>query len=349
MTASEDRFCLHTEQEMLEMPRRKWLVDGVIREGTISLLVGQPGSHKSFVALSLAESVGRGEPWAGFATTQKPVVYVLGERAGFQPERIEAIVREKGYPSQMVHYLKHPVQFDRDGERKKFIDMMTSKGVDGALVIIDTLRNCFSGNENDSHDANNFMLSLRELQDEVGVDILLVHHSARTQMENARGSTAFVGSADHELYVRTNRKKKPHEVTVQARKTNHGKAWLKLTAVPRAVDVSGGLTSVVLDYNDVVELDEFDDGGENEGADVWPDAILRVLEEARPAGENLTKNGINERASGLLRASKLSGTSIQKKLDAMVVAGLVEPFQVGQGTRVYYRSVAVNSLTPLAT
>lgn len=338
MNGRGDQFRLYSEEEMLAMPRKHWLVDGVIREGTISLIVGQPGSHKSFVALSLAQSVARGEPWAGLDTMQRPVVYVLGERADFQPERIEAVVKEQGTSSGMVRYLMHAVQFDKPRQRQQFVRSLESAGLSNALVIIDTLRNCFGGDENDSRDANGLMLGLRDMQERLGASILLVHHSARTKTDHARGSTAFVGSADHELYLRTNRRKKPTEVAVQARKTNHGKAWLKLVAVPRVVDVSGGLTSVVLDYRDVVELDEFDDDEEVQGADPWPEAILQVVQQASSVGEQLTANAINQGAARVMGVSALSGANIKKKLAALANAGCIEPHQLKHGGRTYYRT-----------
>jgi hypothetical protein len=51
------KWRLLTVDEVLNMPRPKWLIEGILKEGTLAVLYGEPKSTKSFVALDWAVSV----------------------------------------------------------------------------------------------------------------------------------------------------------------------------------------------------------------------------------------------------------------------------------------------------
>lgn len=110
-------FKFDTVDEMLALPDPGWLIEGFIKEGTVSLLVGAPGSHKSYIARDQAISLAEGTPWAGIATTQRPVISILGERARFQAARLRPHFAEHSTKIPLWH-LREPVLFDDSATAK---------------------------------------------------------------------------------------------------------------------------------------------------------------------------------------------------------------------------------------
>jgi hypothetical protein len=66
------KFVAATELESQPAPDR--IVDGLILVGSFTLVVGEPGSMKSFSALDLSASLQLGQTWAGRKVKQGPVL-----------------------------------------------------------------------------------------------------------------------------------------------------------------------------------------------------------------------------------------------------------------------------------
>jgi hypothetical protein len=62
----------------------------------------------------------------------------------------------------------------------------------------------------------------------------------------------------------------------------------------------------------------------------------------------MTANALLLRASSYLGVSRLSGKNIKSKLASIVDAQLIEPFQMQQGGRIYYRALESDSPMSLA-
>src|SRR5467141_2552642 len=57
----------------------EWLIDDIIPLGGITLLSGESGGGKTWLAYAIAGAVARGESFADFKVQQKPVLYLDGE------------------------------------------------------------------------------------------------------------------------------------------------------------------------------------------------------------------------------------------------------------------------------
>src|SRR3989304_3432927 len=64
-------------------PPVEWVVEGLFSRPSINLLVGDPGSKKTVLALDLAACVALGKPWLGKPVVQSPITYV-DEELGMQ-------------------------------------------------------------------------------------------------------------------------------------------------------------------------------------------------------------------------------------------------------------------------
>ena len=62
----------------LEQPI-EWLIEGIIPLGSITLLSGESGGGKTWLAYAIAGAVARAESFADLKVQQRPVLYLDGE------------------------------------------------------------------------------------------------------------------------------------------------------------------------------------------------------------------------------------------------------------------------------
>src|SRR5690242_14366574 len=84
------RFQFLTDGELESHPLPHYVIDQTIVEQCLAMLVGEPGTYKSFIALGFAMCIKAGIPFAGRAVRQGPVVYVLAEGRGMFSLRTQA-------------------------------------------------------------------------------------------------------------------------------------------------------------------------------------------------------------------------------------------------------------------
>ena len=175
-----------------------WTIDGVL--SGLTLMWGDAGVGKSFLAMSMAASVATGRPWMGRHTSHGQVVYVAGE----------------GGLTNVGHRLRTAVAEwrieDRDDYLREGVDIaVVTPGVDLVangdhlqtllkgytnmkLLVIDTLSRCLLGNENQQEPMGRFVHTLDEVRDMHGCDILVIHHANKE--DKIRGSSVLFGAAD---------------------------------------------------------------------------------------------------------------------------------------------------------
>ncbi len=65
-TPRQSRFFPAADLDGKPVPARKWLVEGLIPSGTVTMLSGDGGTGKSLLSLQLACAVALGRNWIGF-------------------------------------------------------------------------------------------------------------------------------------------------------------------------------------------------------------------------------------------------------------------------------------------
>lgn len=238
----------------LTQPRKPWLVNGIIREETTVFLSAKEGTGKSFVALELASCVAEGRDFFGHEVGQGDVLYVALERGGDQRERLEALRDGKGVNPDCINFLDEQLSFNVPEDETYFVEKVKSSGIKPKIIIIDTLRAAFSGDENSSSVAQETMNAFSRIKKEFGATILILHHV--NAFGKSRGSSAFIGAADTELFMQESRSKKTQKVYLTVRKQNNGKKWLQHTLVPQEFDFGNDYSSIVFNLESVEEVDE---------------------------------------------------------------------------------------------
>ena len=205
--APEHDWQIHRLSELIASPPppTPWLVDGVLKEGGISLLAGGPGSGKSVAARALAQAVVMGQLWAGRDTNAVPVLYLALEedisevRAQFQQVGMQRRFAEKLFvaesrpsegmdtPESIAESLRWVLESDK---------WQPSPG----LIIVDTLADLLNIPDYNSYaDVQRYMAPILELARSTRSHVLLVHHNRKGRgrgTEKVMGSNAITGKVD---------------------------------------------------------------------------------------------------------------------------------------------------------
>jgi AAA domain-containing protein len=201
MTMRKKRYKLHSVKEILRFPSPEWRVSGILQAGAFAMLYAPQEQGKTFVALDLALSIASGKLFHGRRVKQGAVVYVLGEGGGGLKNRVAAWLKEHGLEDVSdVFFVLSPVQFHRKDDVAAIRESIADLNIAPAMVVIDTFARCSVGvKENDATEMGLWIDAIRELQEEMKVDILALHHSTKPSGKkepSERGSTAFIGAAD---------------------------------------------------------------------------------------------------------------------------------------------------------
>jgi len=227
----------------------RWTCKHVVPAASIGMLFGGSGTFKSFIALDLALHVAHGLPWMGRQTVQGQVLYIAAEGGAGLWGRIDAWHRSRGLRWQEAPLFVVPAAIDLTVDAWRVVDAAQSIGATPAMVVVDTLSQTYSGEENS---ANEMAAYLREVGMRFralwGCSVLLVHHTGHAATERPRGSSAIRANIDFLLSVY--RDEREMLATVSCVKQKDGElfkdACFSLAVVPLGNDADGdAITSLV--------------------------------------------------------------------------------------------------------
>lgn len=191
-TTGKRRWPLYSDDELDSIPPPSWLVNGIITDG-LTVLVGDPGAAKTFVALDWALSIASGDSWGGLWVRRRNTLYVTGEGTAGIPARRRAWRKHREVSTAGFFCIPHPVNLlDPDDSEGLSEDVHTT---DAGLLVIDTLARSMAGDENSAQDMGAFVASLDRIRSERSCAALVVHHTG-VEGSRPRGSTALRGAAD---------------------------------------------------------------------------------------------------------------------------------------------------------
>jgi hypothetical protein len=177
------------------------------------MLVGPPGSFKSFLAIDWALSLATGLPWNERAIKPSRVIYALGEGKASLLKRIHAWQHFKQLSREEENQLNanFRVTFDVPQlaiprETTRFLDDIAQDGFNPTVLVIDTLARSYVGkNENDPMDAGIWVESVDRLR-QCGMTVLVLHHTKKNTEFGLsyRGTTAFLGAMDTSFVLERN-------------------------------------------------------------------------------------------------------------------------------------------------
>lgn len=213
--APEPLFVASSSLHTKLYPPAPWLVEGLITEGAVVVVGGEPKISKTWTWSEIAIAVATGTPAFGeFAVKRRRVAYFYAEDLDRQVRnRQRALIASRGLGVEALDGLF--VQ-----PRGKFLDVLNDDDLalvvasvrrlgDVGLLILEPLRDLHSGEEDSSDSMRDVMRRLRLLSELTGCTVGVAHHTAkagvdtgkRRQGQRLRGSGAIHGSVDCGIYL----------------------------------------------------------------------------------------------------------------------------------------------------
>ena len=180
----------------------RWAVKHVIPAASVGMMFGGSGTFKSFIALDMALHVAHGLPWMGRITKQAPVLYIAAEGGAGLWSRINAWHKARRLDWKDAPLYVVPAAIDLTVDAWRVVDAAQAVGVTPGMIIVDTLSQTYSGEENSANEMAAYLreigLRFRQLWQ---CAVVLVHHTGHAATERPRGSSAIRANLDFLLGV----------------------------------------------------------------------------------------------------------------------------------------------------
>lgn len=218
---------------LLAWPPPRWLVEGLVEEGSFTMFYGREGTGKTFVVLDLALHISQATAWHGASVSGGDVIYVAAEGVAGVSRRVQAFMAHYGLDSlPNIDFVPTPVDLDGNG-LDELRQEIAKHGLRPKLVVIDTLGRCFTGDENDNSAVKKLVQKIDEFRFGLGTALILVHHSNKNrERPEPRGSTVLTGAVEGSISV--DKKRGVHRLVSDKMKNAGGFATIryKLTEIP---------------------------------------------------------------------------------------------------------------------
>jgi len=206
-----------------DFPPLRWLVEGVLPEGT-TLLAAPPKVGKTRLALQLSLALASGGYALNNQDTQCPATGVLYLALESGERRLQKDIRqlhESGPPNLHLATRWRRLAEGGSADLESFLDRQP----DVTLIVMDTLAQVRSA----THGDNGFLYSadylcgasIKDLADKRGVNILIVHHTRKSlgddPLDSVSGSYGVTGSVDHVLILQRKRMENDGTLSVISR------------------------------------------------------------------------------------------------------------------------------------
>lgn len=257
------RFRFIARESMEHIKNPEMLIDDFLPCEAYALIIGAPGTFKTFVALDIALSIatGAGFPWEGpwpVVNNSGPVLFCAGEGRANINLRVRAWEERHNDGKKVENFvLADPVPFI--GEQiEPFIEGAKALHETYKLIVVDTVSRSMQGvNENAQEHASNFTRMVESLQRGLGATVLGLHHTGHGEATRARGSSVF--GADADTIIKLDRKPSRRLISLTMLKQKdlpqwETPKWLKLETISLGPDISS-LACVVAEREARAEID----------------------------------------------------------------------------------------------
>lgn len=174
-----------------------WAVKHIVPERGLGFIFGASGTFKSFIALDYALHRCYGMKWLGKKTKQAVPVYLAAEGGAGLIRRIKAWHNDRGMVWQdcPMRVVTMPLTLRTQASMLRVAVERT--GVEPGDLIVDTMSQTFTGNENSNDEVAEFLRVLgTDLRDGLGCTVSVVHHTGHIATERPRGASAIIANID---------------------------------------------------------------------------------------------------------------------------------------------------------
>jgi hypothetical protein len=194
---------------------RQWLVQGLWAASAVGWIAGSPKLGKSWLGLDMAVSVATATPCLGTYPVVEPgraLVYLAEDALPHVRERLKAIALHRGISLESLdlHVITAP-NLRLDLARDQVRLQKTARQLRPRLLLLDPLVRLHRLDENAVGEVTRLLSYFRDLQRELDLAIVLVHHTRKNASgsqeagQSLRGTGDLHAWSDSSLYLRRRR------------------------------------------------------------------------------------------------------------------------------------------------
>ncbi len=208
---------LSPEEWRKPLPKREWLIEGMLPKGGVGLICSSPGKGKSLLLVELAEAVALGREFGGFACKPGKVLYCAPDSPLSVQYRLQGISAEAAENVFFAPMVSVPKDFVHIGDSF-------------SLVIVDTYdrarEHTDAGSAGQDRLVQKIVGSARDFAYQTGAVPVFSHHTTRADEGRPRGSQSFDGLCD---MIGSISQVTPGTVSLQCLKMRDGNEFAPLT------------------------------------------------------------------------------------------------------------------------
>ena len=191
---------------------RRWLVEHLWGASAVGVIGGAPKCSKTWLGLDLALSVATGTAGLGRYAVSEPgpvLVYLAEDALPVVRERVAGMARQRGLELARVelHVITVPtLRLDRELHRTQLRE--AAQRLRPRLLLLDPLVRLHGLDENNASEVARLLAYLRQLQRQLDLAVMLVHHTRKNATggvasgQTLRGSSDLHAFGDSNLYLR---------------------------------------------------------------------------------------------------------------------------------------------------
>jgi hypothetical protein len=178
----------------------RWLVEQLWCANSVGVIGGAPKCAKTWLGLDIALSVATGTPCLDKYNVPErgPVLVYLAEDAlRSVRERIDGMARHRGLDLEQVEIqviTASVLRLDQDQDRTRLWE--TVRRLRPRLLLLDPLVRLHGIDENRAGEVAELLAYFRSLQRELGLSVLLVHHTRKNAGDGVAAGQGLRGSGD---------------------------------------------------------------------------------------------------------------------------------------------------------
>jgi hypothetical protein len=276
--ASGERFRLLTPADLAALPEPSWLIKRFLPCNSFCVLYGEPGSGKTFVALSFALCIAGGWEWCGNPVKPGSVLYIAAEGLFGLKLRVEAFQTKHCLDAANIRYLGETVNLLKSADIRDLLVTLQKSKFYPDFIVLDTLARLMVGaDENSAKEMGEAIFGIDCLRRETSATALVIHHTGKNGLSE-RGSSALRGAAD--VMIECSRVEIGGVVRLECKKMKDAEPFEPANLGLDRVGLAGGRSSLAIaGWREVMEAGV---AGKHE------ETALKVLRERFPNGATNT-------------------------------------------------------------
>lgn len=203
---------LRASQIPREAQVRRWLIENLWGASAVGIIGGNPKCCKSWLALEMAVSVATGSKCLGKYEVLEPgpaLIYLAEDSLPMVRARLASLAKHHGVslPDLDLHVITEPaIRLDLARDQVRL--QKTVRSLHPRILVLDPLVRLHRLDENSANEVSGLLSYLRDLQRELEVALVLVHHTRKNTSpglqagQGLRGSGDFHAWSDSSLYLR---------------------------------------------------------------------------------------------------------------------------------------------------